>query len=64
METVVIKSRTKSDTRFLLNFAKRIGVSAKVFDTEALEDTHLISLIENGLKTESVTRNEIMIALQ
>jgi len=64
METVVIKSRTKSDTRFLLNFAKRIGASAKVFDIETLEDTHLISLIENGLKTESVTRNEIMMALQ
>jgi hypothetical protein len=39
METVIIKTRTKSDTRFLLDFAKRIGVSAKVEKTEDAEDT-------------------------
>jgi len=64
METVVIKARTKSDMRFLLDFAKRIGASAKAINTEELEDIHFVSLIEKGLKTESVSRNEVMKVLK
>jgi len=64
METVVIKAGSKSDARFLLDFAKRIGASAKSFHSEELEDVFLISSIESGLKTESVSRDEIMMALQ
>jgi hypothetical protein len=64
METVVIKTHTKSDTRFWMNLAKRVGTSAKTIDTEEIEDIHLVSLIEKGLKTESVSRNEIMKALR
>ena len=60
MQTVVIQTRTKSDMRFLLNFAKRMGVPAKTIDTEELDDLQLVSLIEKGLKTESVSRNEVM----
>jgi hypothetical protein len=42
METIIIKARNKSDTRFLLDFAKRIGVSAKAIEKEELEDVSLI----------------------
>ena len=63
MEAVVIKPRSKSDIRFLLDFAKRIGVPAKAINTEEMEDARFISLIEKGLKTESVSRNEVMKAL-
>jgi hypothetical protein len=63
MEAVVIKPRSKSDVLFLLDFAKRIGVSAKTINTEEIEDTSFISLIEKGLKTESVSRSEVMKAL-
>lgn len=38
--------------------------STKTIDTEELEDTHLVSLIEKGLKTKSVSRSEIMKALE
>ena len=64
MEAVVIKSRSKSDTRFLLNFAKRIGVYAKTIDTEEVGDIRFVSLIEEGLKTESVSRSEVMKVLK
>jgi len=43
-----------------LDFAKRIGVSAKTIDTEEIGDIQLVSLIEEGLKTESVSRSEII----
>jgi hypothetical protein len=63
METIVIRAK-KSDTKFVLDFAKRIGVLAKIFDTEAIEDAHLISLIEEGLKTENVSRSEVFNVLE
>ena len=64
MEAVVIKPRSKSDIRFLLDFAKRIGVSAKAINTEEMEDARFIALIEKGLETETVSRNEVMNALR
>ena len=65
MEAVVIKPRTKSDVRFLLDFAKRIGASAKAVNTlEDFEDECLISLIEEGLKTPRVSMEEVMNALK
>ena len=64
METVVIKARTKSDVRFLIDFSRRIGADAKIIDTEELEDAHLALLIEKGLKTSSVNRDEVMDALK
>jgi molybdenum cofactor biosynthesis enzyme MoaA len=63
METVVIKVRNKSEIRFLLDFAQRIGTPAKMIDTEDMEDAHLVSLIEQGMQTECVGRNEVMKAL-
>ena len=64
MESVVIKPHSQSDVRFLLDFAKRIGVPAKVINTEEIEDARFVSLIEEGLKTDSVSRNEVMKALR
>ena len=60
METVVIKAHTKSDARFWLNLAKRVGASARTINIEEIEDIRLVSLIEKGLNTENVSRNEIM----
>ena len=65
METVVIKPRTKSDVRFLLDFAKRSGFNARTINTlEDFEDECLISLIEEGLKTPRVDRSVIMKTLE
>jgi hypothetical protein len=64
MEVVVLKPRSASDVRFLLDFAKRIGVSAKAIDTGEIEDARFVSLIEEGLKTESVSRSEVMNVLR
>ena len=64
MEAVVIKPRTKSDMRFLLDFAKRSGFNAKTINTlEDFEDECLIALIEEGLKTPKVSMEAVMNAL-
>ncbi|MDR2928284.1 MAG: hypothetical protein LBV41_08835 [Cytophagaceae bacterium] len=63
MDAVVIKPQNNSDIQFLLDFAKRIGASAKAVDTEDMEDAALLTLVEEGLKTPSVSREEVMKAL-
>jgi len=64
MEAVVIKPRSRSDVRFLLDFAKRMGVLAKTIDTKKIEDAKFVSMIEEGLRTESVSRSEVMKVLK
>ena len=60
METVVIKANTKSDANRLLDFSRQIGAVARIIDTDELADARLAALIEEGLKTPSVSRAEIM----
>ena len=50
METVVIKTHTKADAKFLKALAKRIGAPTKVVDAEEMQDIYMASLIETGLK--------------
>jgi hypothetical protein len=60
MEAVLIQTRDKSDVKLLKALARRIGVRAKAVDTETSRDKYLVSLIEQGLKTPSIPRSEIM----
>ncbi|MDR1780964.1 MAG: hypothetical protein LBR50_09605 [Tannerella sp.] len=60
MEAVIIQTRDKSDVKFLKDVARRIGVRARAVDTERSHDRYLVSLIEQGLKTPSVARSEVM----
>ena len=73
MDTIVIEAPAKSDVRDMPNFSKRnvTVVNSKVAKNlcddarfvsliEELEDTVLVSLIEEGLKTPSVSRERIM----
>ncbi len=60
----MINARTRADVKFLMDLAKRIGAPAKAVDTEEIQDVYMASLIEAGLKTENVSRNEVMKALE
>jgi len=60
---VLISPNTKSDIDFLMDFAKRMSLKAKQIDIEYLEDLNFISKIDKGLKTDNVSRKEIMEAL-
>lgn len=64
MDTVMIEARNKSDVRFLMDFSKRMGAKARIIDTEEMEDKILLGLMEEGLKTTSVSRAEVMKALK
>jgi hypothetical protein len=64
MKTIVIQTHTQSDMKLLIALAKRIGAPAMTINTEELENACLVSLIEEGLKTETVSKEEVMEALK
>jgi hypothetical protein len=63
METVLINVDKKSDITFLMNLAKKLGMSAKALSHSEVEDWKLAQKIEAGMKTSSVSRSEVMKAL-
>ena len=63
METVLINVEKKSDIAFLLNLATKLGMSAKALSHSQVENWEFAQKIENGIKTPSVDRSEIMKAL-
>lgn len=60
MEAIVIEVKNNADAKFWLNLAKKTGANAKSINTEDIEDSHLVELIEKGMKTKSVSRDSIM----
>ena len=63
METVLINVENKSDIAFLVSLAKKLGMSAKPLTHSEVEDWKLAQKIDAGMKTQSVSRNEVMKAL-
>jgi hypothetical protein len=63
METVLVNVQKKSDVAFLVNLANKLGMSAKPLTQAEVEDWQLVQKIEAGMKSESVSRSEIMKAL-
>ena len=63
METVLINVEKKSDIAFLIELAKKLGMSAKDLTKTEIEDWKLAQKIEAGMKTPSVSRSEVMKAL-
>ena len=63
METVIINADKKSDITFLINLAKKLGMTAKALSHAEVEDWKLAQKIEQGMKTSNVSRAEVMKAL-
>ena len=63
MESVLINVEKKSDLPFLVNLVKKLGMKAKTLSPTEVADWKLAQKIEAGMKTPSVSRNEVMKAL-
>jgi len=60
MRTVILNADSQSDLNLLLQFAKRLGIKAKVLSKEEMED-HIFGQMMDEEKTgEIVSRDEIM----
>jgi hypothetical protein len=60
MENVLIIVENKSDIAFLVNLAKKLGMSAKPLSHSEVEDWKLAQKIDAGMKTKSVSRSEVL----
>jgi hypothetical protein len=63
MENVLISVEKKSDMAFLISLAKKLGMSAKPLTQNEVEDWKLAQKIDAGMKTQNVSRSEVMKAL-
>ena len=64
MEAIVIEVKNNEDIKFWLNLAKKTGARARSINTDQIEDLKLAALIEEGMKTKSVSRESVMKALE
>ena len=60
MEAVLISTENKSDLTILISLAKKLGMSAKTLSQTDIEDWKFAKKIEAGMKTQKVSRAEIM----
>lgn len=60
MSTLILNAENKADLNLLLQFAKRLGIKAKVLSKDDMED-HFFGLMMKEEKTgENASREEIM----
>ena len=64
MEAIVIEVKNEADVKFWLTLAKKTGAKAKSINTEDIEDSRLADLIENGMKTASVSSESVIEVLK
>ena len=60
METIVVNGEDSSDMKLLLALAKKLGLSVKKLSRSEAEDWSLAQQIKDGLRSEDVSRDEVM----
>ena len=60
MEAVLVSAKKKSDLTILVSLAKKLGMSAKALSQTEIEDWKFAQKIEVCMKTQKVSRAEIM----
>lgn len=63
METLVINGDDSTDMKLLLTLAQKLGLSVKKLTRSEAEDWNLAQQIKDGMKSENVSRAEVMKAL-
>ncbi len=54
LETAILKSKSKSDLRLLLDLARKIGIDARLLTPSEAEETGLLNAIKEGRTGKSV----------
>ena len=60
METVIVSGKDKSSMKLLLDLAKKLGIKSKPLSRQEIEDWLLAKKIEEGLKSETVSKNSVV----
>lgn len=60
MENILIQTNTKSEMELLLALAEKMGLKTKHLSKSEVEDWQLARWIDDAMKSEDVTREEVM----
>jgi hypothetical protein len=60
METIVLSGKSKANMKLILEFAQKLGVSARKLSNSEIEDISLIKAIEEGASGEYIDTNEFL----
>jgi len=60
MQTVVLKSNSKSELKLLTDLAKKIGIQVKYLSENELEDLSMIKAIKKGRTKEFVDTDDFI----
>lgn len=60
MQTVVLKSNSKSELKLLTDLAKKIGIQVKYLSEAELEDLGMINAIKKGRTKEFVDTDDFI----
>lgn len=63
METIVVNGDDSADMKLLLTLAKKLGLSVRKLTNSEAEDLNLVQQIKEGMKSEDVSRADVMKAL-
>lgn len=63
METIVVSGEDSSNMKLLLALAGKLGLSVRNLSGTEADDLNLALLVKEGMKTEDVSRAEVMKAL-
>jgi hypothetical protein len=64
MQTVVLKSNSKSELKLLTDLAQRIGVQVKYLSESELEDMGMLNAIKKGRTKEYVDTDDFLSELE
>jgi hypothetical protein len=63
MKTVIVSGKDKSSMKLLLELAKKLGIKSKPLSKQEIEDWLFAKKIEEGLKSETVSKESVVKAL-
>jgi CTP synthase (UTP-ammonia lyase) len=64
MKTAIIAIKNKSEENFLKAFFKKTRIKARIVHRQEVEDAVFASLIEKGMKTETVSEESVVSILE
>jgi hypothetical protein len=64
METVIVSGKDKSSMKLLLELAKKLGIKSKSLSKQEIEDWLLAKRIEEGLKSDTVSKESVVKVLE
>lgn len=60
MKALLVKSRSQTEMKFISDLLKKLGVSARVLDTEEIEDYGMSALMKEVDRNKKVSRETVM----